>query len=136
MAREYKDSGIEWIGQIPKEWEVIPLKWVIRAPLQYGANETGLLYKGDLPRYVRITDIINNNLREDIQKQSLTEEQAEGYILEDKDILFARSGATVGKAFIYKNKYGRCAYAGYLIRAQLSSNYCPEFVYYYTQKFF
>ncbi len=133
MAREYKDSGIEWIGQIPKEWEVIPLKWVIRAPLQYGANETGLLYKGDLPRYVRITDIINNNLREDIQKQSLTEEQAEGYILEDKDILFARSGATVGKAFIYKNKYGRCAYAGYLIRAQLSSNYCPEFVYYYTQ---
>ena len=49
------------------------------------------------------------------------------------DILFARSGGTVGKAFIFKEKYGRCAFAGYLIRAQIATFCCSEFIYYYTQ---
>ena len=128
-----RDSGIDWIGEIPEHWEVQPFKWILRRPLQYGANESGLLYDETLPRYVRITDIFNNCLREDLQKQSLTEEQSDGYILEDNDILFARSGGTVGKAFIYKKEYGRCAFAGYLIRAQINSNCCPNYVYYYTQ---
>ena len=128
-----RDSGIDWIGEMPEHWEVQPFKWILRKPLQYGANESGLLYDESLPRYVRITDIFNNCLREDLQKQSLTEEQADGYILEDNDILFARSGGTVGKAFIYKKGYGRCAFAGYLIRAQINSNCCPDYVYYYTQ---
>ena len=126
-------SGIDWIGDIPKGWKVQPLKWLLRKPLQYGANESGILYDNNLPRYVRITDILNNSLREDLQKQSLTEEQAEGFILEHNDVLFARSGGTVGKAFIYKNNYGRCAFAGYLIRAQINSNCSSDFVYYYTQ---
>ena len=128
-----RNSGIDWIGEIPEHWEVQPFKWILRKPLQYGANESGLLYDESLPRYVRITDILNNCLREDLQKQSLTEEQADGYILEENDILFARSGGTVGKAFIYKKEYGRCAFAGYLIRAQINSNCCPDYVYYYTQ---
>ena len=128
-----KDSGIDWIGEIPEGWEVKPLKWIIRKPLQYGANESGLSFNESLPRYVRITDILNNDLREDLQKQSLTEEQAEGYILEDNDILFARSGGTVGKAFIYKSKYGRCAFAGYLIRAQIDDNNNSDYIYYFTQ---
>lgn len=126
-------SGIDWIGEIPEGWKVTPLKWILRKPLQYGANESGILYDDSLPRYVRITDILNNNLREDLQKQSLTEEQAKGYILEDDDILFARSGGTVGKAFIYKSKYGRCAFAGYLIRAQINNQNDSKFIYYYTQ---
>ena len=126
-------SGIDWIGNIPEGWKVVPLKWILRNPLQYGANESGVLYDESLPRYVRITDILNNNLREDLQKLSLTEKQASGYILEDNDILFARSGATVGKAFIYKSNYGRCAFAGYLIRAQINSSYNSKFIYYYTQ---
>lgn len=126
-------SGIDWIGEIPEGWKVTPLKWILRMPLQYGANESGRLFDDSLPRYVRITDILNNNLREDLQKQSLTEEQANGYILEDNDILFARSGGTVGKAFIYKSEYGRCAFAGYLIRAQINSRNDSKFIYYYTQ---
>jgi len=128
-----RNSGIDWIGEIPEHWEVQPFKWILRKPLQYGANESGVLYDDSLPRYVRITDILNNSLREDLQKQSLTDEQAEGYILEDDDILFARSGGTVGKAFIYKKEYGRCAFAGYLIRAQIKAHCCPNYVYYYTQ---
>lgn len=128
-----RDSGIDWIGEVPEGWKVKPLKWILRKPLQYGANESGLSFNESLPRYVRITDILNNDLREDLQKQSLSEEQAEGYILEDNDILFARSGGTVGKAFIYKLKYGRCAFAGYLIRAQIDDNNNSDYIYYFTQ---
>lgn len=128
-----RDSGIDWIGDIPEHWEVKPLKRVISKALQYGANESGILFDENLPRYVRITDILDNSLREDLQKQSLSEEQAEGYILEDKDLLFARSGGTVGKTFLYKSKYGRCAFAGYLIKASISDTNDACFVYYYTQ---
>ena len=46
--------------------------------------------------------------------------------------MYARSGATVGKTFIYYQSYGRSAYAGYLIKASLNNKVSPKFVYYYT----
>lgn len=128
-----KDSGIEWIGEIPEHWEIKRLKQTLSKPLQYGANESGIAYNPNLPRYVRITDILDNSLKEDIDKQSLTEEQAAGYILQHNDILFARSGGTVGKSFIYNECYGRCAFAGYLIKASVNSSMQAKFVYYFTQ---
>ena len=128
-----KDSGIEWVGEIPEHWEIKRLKQTLSKPLQYGANESGIAYNPNLPRYVRITDILDNSLKEDIDKQSLTEEQAAGYILQHNDILFARSGGTVGKSFIYNECYGRCAFAGYLIKASVNSSMQAKFVYYFTQ---
>ena len=132
MSREMKDSGVEWIGEIPENWKICRLKHILRMPMQYGANETGIKYDENLPRYIRITDISNNNQLKDVGKLSLSFEQAEGYYLKEGDILFARSGATVGKTFIYEGKYGKCAFAGYLIRASLKKNVIPKFVYYYT----
>ena len=127
------DSGIDWIGQTPEHWEVKRLKQVLSSPLQYGANESGMPYQENLPRYVRITDILDNSLRDNIEKQSLTEQQADGYILQHNDILFARSGGTVGKSFIFNEKYGRCAFAGYLIKASVNELMDAKFVYYFTQ---
>jgi hypothetical protein len=57
MSREMKDSGIEWIGEIPKGYRVYRLKHLLRKPLDYGANSSGVEYSDDLPRYIRITDI-------------------------------------------------------------------------------
>lgn len=133
MSVEMKDSGIDWIGEIPHKWSLTRLKFLLQGNLQYGANESGVSYNEYLPRYVRITDIQDNTLRDDITKLSLTEEQAKGYILKDNDILFARSGATVGKAFIYKESYGKCAFAGYLIKASINNNNDARFIYHYTQ---
>ena len=53
---KYKDSGIEWIGEIPEGWEVKKLKYVLADKLKYGANESALLENRDDPRYIRITD--------------------------------------------------------------------------------
>lgn len=128
-----KDSGIEWIGKIPESWEVKKLKQFCDGALKYGANANGIAYRTDLARYVRITDILDNRLRDDILKQSLPNEIANDYILQDNDILFARSGGTVGKTFIFDaSKYGKCAFAGYLIRARISAENIAKYVYYYT----
>lgn len=132
MAREMKDSGIEWIGEIPKNYSVYRLKYLLKRTLDYGANSSGVEYSNYLPRYIRITDITTDGKLKDDGALSLELEDASPYMLEDGDILFARSGATVGKSFIYHTEYGRAAFAGYLIRAQLKEKIVPEYIYYYT----
>ena len=130
--REMKDSGVAWIGKIPTTYSICKLKYLLKNPLKYGANESGIPYSDSLPRYIRITDITPDGNLKCTGKLSLSEESAKDYILEDGDILFARSGATVGKTFIYCQSYGRSAYAGYLIKASLNNKVSPKFVYYYT----
>ena len=128
-----KDSGIEWIGMIPEHWAVSKLKNVLESPLKYGANESGVDYQENLPRYIRITDIdISDNSLKMENMLSLTEKQAEKYILKHNDILFARSGGTVGKSFLFDERYGLSAFAGYLIKAEVSDMVNPKLIYYYT----
>lgn len=128
-----KDSGIEWLGEIPVHWEVKRLKFLTVNPLQYGANEAGLLADPDQPRFVRITDITENGeLREDTFR-SLPHDVARPFLLSGGDLLLARSGATVGKSFMYKDSWGACCYAGYLIRARLlTTKILPEFINYFA----
>ena len=133
MSREMKDSGIDCIGQIPSDWDLMRFKFCLDEQLKYGANESGVEYQPDLPRYIRITDINSDGTLKEEGKLSLNEEQANGFLLKDGDILFARSGATVGKSFLYKSEYGNSAFAGYLIKASVNKIVIPEFVNYITQ---
>lgn len=97
--KEYKDSGVEWIGKIPRDWSSVKLKFLVSEKLKYGANEPAESDDPESPRYIRITDFgFNGLLRVDTFK-SLPKEVAEPYLLNNGDILFARSGATVGKTF-------------------------------------
>lgn len=128
-----KDSGVEWIGEIPEGWSTWRMKHLAVEPLQYGANATGIEFDSELPRYVRITDITPDRKLNDEGIQSLPESIARDYMLEPGDILFARSGATSGKSFFYEKEYGSCCFAGYLIRFRpdpLKSK--SKFLYYYT----
>ncbi len=131
-----KHSGVEWIGDIPKHWEVKRLKYVLSSKLKYGANESGVSYDKDLPRYIRITDFgQNGNLSAD-NKLSLTWKQGKDYLLKDGDILFARSGATVGKSYQFKTSNSdekNYCFAGYLIKAEANENIIlSDFLYLYT----
>lgn len=132
---EMKDSGVEWIGMIPKHWEISKLKYLIDAPLKYGANEASDLIDYSCPRYIRITDIDANGKLKEETYRSLPMSKAESYLLKKGDLLFARSGATVGKAFLFEEDYAAC-YAGYLIKAHMDQHkVLPKFVYLYTQTF-
>ena len=83
-------------------------------PPQYGLNASAIKYDGE-HGYIRITDISMDNKLKDDGKLSLEFDKAKPYLLEDDDLLFARSGASVGKTFLYKKEYGTSAFAGYLI---------------------
>lgn len=130
-----KDSGVEWIGDIATTHRVYRLKFLLSSPMQYGANESGDKFVEDSVRYIRITDITaDGRLKDDENNQYLPIEVAESYLLKDKDILFARSGGTVGKSFLYRESYGTSAYAGYLIKAECDqAELLPEYLIYYTQ---
>lgn len=128
----YKDSGVEWIGEVPSHWEVVHLKRILREHMQYGANEPAesdnILY----PRYIRITDITENSELRPETFKSLEPSKAKDYLLDKGDVLFARSGATVGKTFLFNADIKAC-YAGYLIKASCNRRkMLPEYLYYYT----
>ena len=127
-----KDSGIDWLGQIPEHWEIRRLKWLISGSMQYGANESPDEFSESLPRYIRITDISKEGKLKKEGAVSLSERKAKKFLLDKGDILFARSGATVGKTFLFNEDFSAC-FAGYLIRIKCNSNMVPEFLLYFTQ---
>jgi len=133
-AARMKPSGIDWLGDVPWHWEVKRLRHLVSEPLQYGANEAAELDDPALPRFVRITDVDEAGRLRDETFKSLAEDVARPFLLRDGDLLLARSGATVGKAFFYDQSWGRCCYAGYLIRARLHpARMVAKFAHYCTQ---
>lgn len=115
----YKDSGVQWLGEIPGHWNCTSLGRVLSEKLQYGASESGdLECTNNSMRYIRITDItLDGKLKPDGCKY-LSSEVGRNYPVKKGDVLLARSGATVGKAFIYNEDNDAC-YAGYLIKASV-----------------
>jgi len=125
----YKDSGVEWLGKVPEGWEVRRLRQLIAEPMAYGANESADDETPGNPRYIRITDIDEKGSLREETFRSLPDAIASQYILQDGDILLARSGATVGKSFRYQQSWGRSCYAGYLIRVRPNvKQLSPEFL--------
>lgn len=97
----------------------------------YGSNTPACPYDG-ITRYVRITDIDNWGRLYNYDIKSTTIEDANRYILEENDLLIART-AVPGKPFLYSKRYGKCVFAGYLIRFKLNEvKVVPKYVFYYT----
>ena len=123
---EWKD--VPGIGTIPADWEVARLGNVCEAP-EYGATASAQPYNPQLPRYVRITDLTDDGRLRDDDLCSADPAQVNGYELRHGDLLFARSGATVGKSYLYHEIDGPCVYAGYLIRFRpVRECVLPEFL--------
>ncbi|MDD3772024.1 MAG: restriction endonuclease subunit S [Weeksellaceae bacterium] len=99
----------------------------------YGANVKGVKRKSET-RYIRITDINENGtLNEEFVSPEFVDEK---YLLKENDFLIARSGNTVGKTFLYKEKLGRAIYAGYLVNYHLDfKKVIPEYVLEYTKSY-
>lgn len=114
-----------------KDWDIKLLKDISKDKLSYGSGASAVAYDGQL-RYIRITDIDDfGELKDDVVSPSVFDEK---YLLNDGDILFARSGATVGKTYCHNYKYGNCIYAGYLIRLIPNRDIVlPSYVFGYTK---
>jgi len=111
---------------IPSSWEWE--RWGnISQSIQYGYNAPAL-ENGDI-RMVRISDIQNNKvLWENVPFCLINTSEIETYLLKVNDILFARTGGTVGKSFLVEEVPMKAIYAGYLIRTRYSSLLSPYYM--------
>lgn len=103
----------------------------ISTSFDYGLNAAAKEFDGE-NKYLRITDIDDSSrefITDDVTSPDIDFENSDNYLLADGDIVFARTGASVGKTFIYRDFNGKTYFAGFLIRMKLKDNFCPEFVF-------
>ena len=112
--------------EIPNEWEWE--RWGnISQSIQYGYNAPALEH-GAI-KMVRISDIQENCvLWDNVPYCQIEENDIDTYLLKVNDILFARTGGTVGKSFLVEEVPEKAIYAGYLIRTRYSSLLNPRYM--------
>jgi len=126
----YKDSPL---GKIPSDWEVKTLGEVCLLKGEYGINASAVEYSDELPTYIRITDIDDDGKYTAIKKASVDNENSQNFLLKKGDIVFARTGATVGKTYLYNENDGDLVFAGFLIRYRPNDCFLlPQHLNYFT----
>lgn len=112
------------------EWEKVRLKDVTES-IEYGLNASAKEFDGE-NKYIRITDIddVSRKFKEDsLTSPNINVSECDNYLLCEKDILFARTGASVGKTYLYDMKDGKVYFAGFLIRARIKEKFDSKFIF-------
>ena len=109
-------------GIYPCDWEKVSLGEVSAKKGEYGLNAPACEYKEGLPKYLRITDIDDQGRYID-NNACVNDADSRKYVLNKGDIVFARTGASVGKNYIYDEKDGILVYAGFLIKFSIKPQY-------------
>ena len=98
---------------------------------EYGLNASAKEFDGK-NKYIRITDIDDASrefLLSDLSSPDICLDGMSKYLLSSGDIVFARTGASVGKTYIYRENDGIVYFAGFLIRAKVNQDNDAEFVF-------
>ena len=117
--------------ELPNNWCWV--RWGnIAESIQYGYNapakENGRI------RMVRISDIQSNDVNWDsVPYCDIPESDISTYLLRENDILFARTGGTIGKSYLVGSVPNEAIYAGYLIRTRYSKELCPQYLKYFME---
>ncbi|KUI48413.1 hypothetical protein AU198_20800 [Mycobacterium sp. GA-1199] len=116
-------------------WPTVVLGELSDTAGQYGVGLSSRYWRDGDPRYIRITDIQDDGrLNSEAVAPDGDRRDWEKAILKEGDLLFARSGATVGKTYLHPAGAPLAVYAGYLIRFKLDTDRVfPPYVFRYTQ---
>lgn len=110
------------------EWKEITLKKCCIS-LEYGLGVEAIEFDG-INKYIRITDIDEQTNKYNNFPVSPKGNLDDKYLVKENDILLARTGASVGKPYIYNTKDGKLYFAGFLIRARINPLYRSKFVFF------
>ena len=114
------------------EWEKMSLQDCC-SDFSYGLNAPAKAYDG-VNKYIRITDIDENtSVYKSDDPVSPDGLMSDEYLVNENDILFARTGASTGKTYLYNQNDGRLFYAGFLIKANVNNNCDPYFIFSQTK---
>lgn len=100
----------------PKNWTVRSLRSCLRAAPEYGINAAAVPFDDALPTYLRITDISDDHRFRPQPRVSVEHPNTPAFFLNEGDLVFARTGASVGKSYLYGPDDGPLVFAGFLIR--------------------
>ena len=132
IGKEVRCIEDELPFEIPDSWEW--KSWGdISFKIQYGFNAPAK--QSGTIKMVRISDIQNNAVNWDtVPYCAIDDSLINDYLLNDNDILFARTGGTVGKSFLVNNINEKAIYAGYLIRTVFDhKNLNPKYLKYFME---
>ena len=101
---------------LPEGWTIRSLRSCLRTAPEYGINAAAVPFDDGLPAYLRITDISDDSRFRPLPKVSIKHPDATAYFLKEGDLVFARTGASVGKSYLYNPDDGPLVFAGFLIR--------------------
>ncbi|MDI6807835.1 MAG: restriction endonuclease subunit S [Candidatus Eisenbacteria bacterium] len=135
LGKKYKElpqADTSTLPKLPRGWQ-----WTAVGELAGGIHYGYTEKAADLPigpRFLRITDIQNSGVDWDsVPYCKIDESMKEKYLLKDGDLVFARTGATVGKSFLIRGDIPEAVFASYLIRIILHRSVTKETVYYFFQ---
>ncbi len=115
------------------EWRAKKLGDLLLAPPDYGINAPATKPSGNLPTYLRITDIDDYGNFRNNDRVAVNHPASGNYFLGANEVVFARTGASVGKTYLYNHSDGDMVFAGFLIRAKIDrSKLNPVFFFNFT----
>lgn len=115
---------------IPHDWIITPLGELASA-IQYGYTEKAQTEKIG-PSFLRITDIQNDTVEwNQVPFCIIDDKEKEKYLLREGDLVFARTGATVGKSYLITGSIPESVFASYLIRVRLKPDIEPKYISYF-----
>jgi type I restriction enzyme, S subunit len=143
--RAQRQQSNELLDELARSFfsELVSEKKIVETPLsqlcsiagEYGLGASAVAYSEDKPRYVRITDVKDSGELKTVKvSPSGNAADWEKYLLLPGDLLFARSGATVGKAYLHGLETEPHVFAGYLIRFRVRTELLlPEVLWAFTK---
>lgn len=124
---------IKQLHQTNEDWYRVKLGDCLLQKPDYGINAAAVEFSDSLPAYLRITDISEDGKILPEKKTSVSHLNSDAYFLNEGDVVFARTGASVGKTYLYNKHDGQLVFAGFLIRARLDlSKLSPGYLYAFT----
>ena len=101
---------------------------------QYGVPYSAEEYDTSKYRYLRISDITDDGFLHNNDLKSVSGDNLEAYLLKENDIVFARTGNSTGRSYMYDIRDGKLVYAGFLIKYSINPQKInPKYVRYFTQ---
>jgi type I restriction enzyme S subunit len=129
-----KDSGVEWLGEIPSHWEMTTVRYFYDVKLGKMLDSNKQNGNDLVKPYLRAANIHWNKILLDevgVNEMEFSESQLERYALQSGDLLVTEGGVTVGRSAIWNGELTECYFQNSLNRARPSKHASTKWLYYW-----